>query len=141
MLAFMGARFTDDYLLFLMAQASAAISGEFHRWLAAEGVPVATWRILASLHPDAALTIGELCASCLAKQPTMTRMVDRLTREGLIRRATDPDDRRRVTVRLTESGRARAASLSAEARAHEARVLPADQAAALKEMLRPLARR
>ncbi len=134
----MSARFTDDYLLYLMARASAALSDEFHAWLASRGVPVSTWRILASLHPDAALTIGELADRCLAKQPTMTRMVDRLARKGLVAREEDSEDRRRARVRLTEAGRAFAAPLVAEARAHEARVLPEERAAALKAALRAL---
>ncbi|MEM8753563.1 MAG: MarR family transcriptional regulator [Pseudomonadota bacterium] len=134
-------RFTDDYLLALMAQASSAISADFHRWLAEERVTVATWRALASLYPDQALTVGELSASCLAKQPTMTRRIDRLAAEGLVERIAGDGDRRRVLVRLTAVGRARAATLVAEAQAHERRLLatysPAE-AAALKTLLRGL---
>jgi len=135
----MSQRFTDTYLLSLMAQASAAISAEFHDWLSVQGVSVADWRILASLYPDTGLTIGELCASCLAKQPTMTRMVDRLVAQCLVARASDTTDRRCVSVQLTDKGRARASPLVAEAQAHEARLLAdysADDAAALKALLR-----
>ena len=134
-------RFTDDYLLYLAAQASAALSAEFHGWLAAQGVPVSTWRILASLYPDAALTIGELSEACLAKQPTMTRIVDRLAAQGLVRRSDDAADRRRVSVSLTPEGLALAEGLVAEARAHEARALSPAKAAALKRTLREILRR
>lgn len=136
------AAFTDDYLLALIAQASHRLSAEFHGWLAAEGVSVATWRVLASLHPDRALSVGELSASCLAKQPTMTRRLDRLVEEGLVTRAAGADaDRRRVAIRLTEAGRAEAARLTAAARDHEARALAGQDAAetaALKSLLRRL---
>lgn len=131
-------RFTDDYLLFLAAQASASLSAEFHGWLAARGVPVSTWRILASLHPDAALTIGELATMCLTKQPTMTRMVDRLAASGLVARREDKADRRRVSVSLTAEGLRMAEALVTEAKAHEARALPPAKAAALKRLLRAL---
>ncbi|MEM7545108.1 MAG: MarR family transcriptional regulator [Pseudomonadota bacterium] len=135
----MSKRFTDTYLLSLMAQASAAISAEFHDWLASEGVSVADWRILASLYPDIGLTIGELCASCLTKQPTMTRMVDRLVAQELAIRSADRTDRRRVEVRLTPYGQGRAERLINEAKAHEARLLAGykpEDAAALKALLR-----
>lgn len=134
-------RFTDDYLLALMAQASAAISAEFHGWLEDQGVSVATWRALASLHPDQELTVGELSASCIAKQPTMTRRIDRLAAAGLVIRVAGAGDRRQVRVRLTPAGRAEAARLVEAARAHEARLLAdyrADEAAALKALLRAL---
>lgn len=134
----MADRFADDYLLYLMARASAALSAEFHGWLAARGVAVADWRILASLHPDAALTVGELAAACLARQPTMTRMLDRLEAKGLVERLPDGEDRRRTRIRLTAAGGAAAAPLVAEARAHEARRLPPEEIAALKALLRPL---
>ena len=67
-------RFVDRYLLYLMAQASHRISAEFHNRLTAEGVAVPTWRILASLYPDATLSVGQLARACLTKQSTMTRL-------------------------------------------------------------------
>lgn len=116
------ARFTDDYLLALMAQASDLLSAEFHAELARQGVPVSTWRILATLSPDAPATIGELSRSCLAKQPTMTRQVERLVAQGLVIREASKEDRRQVKVRLTKEGRGLAARLTRSAAAHEARV-------------------
>lgn len=116
-------RFTDDYLLFLLAQASHRASAGFHARLASEGIPVATWRILATLFPDAPAGIGALAQSCLTKQPTMTRRIDRLETQGLVTRSHEGGDRRRVTVRLTAKGRALAARLTAMAKAHEAQVL------------------
>ncbi|RMD94611.1 MAG: MarR family transcriptional regulator [Alphaproteobacteria bacterium] len=133
------ARFTDDYLLYLLAQASHRASAEFHARLAERGVPVSTWRILATLYPDQPATIGELARACLAKQPTMTRQVARLEAQGLVRRKMAEGDRRRVVVTLTEAGRRMAAGLASEARSHEARLLSglgAAEAARLKAVLR-----
>lgn len=136
-------KFTDDYLLYLMAQASAAVSAEFHGWLESEGVAVGDWRILASLHPEETMSIGELATSCMVKQPTMTRMVDRLVRRSLVERTANGADRRRVAVGLTSEGRRLSERLVAEAQSHERRLLarfdvdPAD----LKALLRSLARR
>lgn len=137
------AKFTDDYLLYLLAQASAAVSTSFHAALAKQGVPVSTWRILASLYPDQHLSVSALAESCMTKQPTMTRMIDRLSAEGLVARATADDDRRRVRVSLTAMGRAKAAKLVKAARLDEATALASysdQEQAALKDALRTLRR-
>ena len=128
------ARFTESYLLYLLAQASGQASAAFHAQLAEQGVPVSTWRILATLYPDAPASISELCRSCLAKQPTMTRQIDRLAQAGLVTRESADEDRRRVTVRLTESGRGLARRLVAQARAHEAEVLDGQSPAEIARM-------
>ena len=133
--------FTEDYLLFLLAQASAAASAAFHAELARQGISVSTWRILASLYPDQRLKVGVLARKCLLKQPTLTRALDRLTVAGLVRRAHATDDRRGVLVSLTERGRDLATPLVARAHAHERAIMePYSEAAAaeLKQRLRQL---
>lgn len=136
--------FTGDYLLYLLAQASAAASNSFHADLAALGVSVPKWRILASLHPLGRMTIGQLAKECLQKQPTLTRIVDRLEQDGLVRRSHSLSDRREVRVSLTDKGRELTASLVARARHHEAAILDNysnDEVEVLKETLRELVRR
>jgi len=140
----MAGHFTDDYLLYLLAQASAAASRQFHAELAARGIPVSTWRIFASLYPDRALSIGELAEECIFVQPTLTRMVDRLEASGEVERHTMNGDRRRVQVQLTARGRSLAAELVTRAQAHEGRITasyPAAEVDGLKHTLRDLRRR
>jgi len=50
------------------------------------------------------ITLGELAAAEQVKAPTMTRMVQALEDDGLLRRETDPGDRRVVRVRATAKG-------------------------------------
>lgn len=119
----MSERFTDDYFLYLLAQASAVSSDEFHRGLSARGVKIGHWRVMASLYPDAALGVGALADACLMKQPTISRVIDKMVEAGTVERATGDGDRRHVTVRLTAAGKALADELTAEAKAHEARLL------------------
>ena len=130
------ARFTDTYLLALMAQASERLSSEFHAELARQGIPVSTWRILATLSPDMPATIGELSKSCLAKQPTMTRQIERLEAQGLVQREVSSSDRRQVKVRLTDVGRILAEDLTQKAKVHEARVIDGYGASEVDQMKR-----
>jgi len=66
-------KFSEDYLHYLLAQASAAASASFHAELAAEGIPIGEWRVLASLHPDLCLSVGELSKECLSRTASSNR--------------------------------------------------------------------
>jgi DNA-binding MarR family transcriptional regulator len=137
------AKFTDDYLHYLLAQASASVSASFHAALAKQGVAVSTWRILASLYPYENMTVSELAASCMTKQPTMTRMIDRLSADNLVVRKPAATDRRRVHVSLTEHGREMAKELVEVAKRDETTALAAytnAEQSALKDALRALQR-
>jgi len=131
-------RFVDDYLLSLLARASHVVSSEFHDRLRARGVSVPVWRVLATLSggPE---TVTALAEACLLQQPTMTKVLDRMERDGLVRRQHDERDRRLVRVSLTPRGEAMAGELLAAARAHEAEVIARHpDAAAIKDLLRAL---
>lgn len=135
------ASFTDDYLLYILAHASAAVSDAFHSELAREGISVTTWRILGSLYPDARLNVGTLARKTLLKQPTLTRALDRLTAQGVVRRDHSTGDRRGVLVELTETGRTMARAATDKARAHETLILEGyapSEIADLKRRLRAL---
>ena len=51
-------------------------------------------------------SLGALAAAEQVSAPTMSRIVDALARAGLVTRKSDPDNRRRVVVAATETGRA-----------------------------------
>lgn len=133
-------RFIDDYLLYLLARASHLISSEFHHELRRRGVGVPVWRVLASLvGSPGGETVTGLAEVCLLQQPTMTKLLDRMVRDGLVQRSQDARDRRVVRVELTSAGDALATELVAAAKQHEASVLaryPEPEAAALKDLMR-----
>src|SRR6476659_9234710 len=66
--------------------------------------------------------IGSLAAAEGVSAPTMSRLVDGLERDGLVRRTADPDDARGVLVRATARGR----QIRTEGRRHRLRTLAAD---------------
>jgi DNA-binding MarR family transcriptional regulator len=66
-------------------------------------------QVLAALRrspPPHELTPTELYRSLLLSSGAMTNRLDRLQEAGLVQRLPDPEDGRRVLVRLTERGRA-----------------------------------
>ena len=75
----------------------------------------------------------------LLQQPTMTKVLDRMERDGLVKRQQDARDRRLVRVHLAQRGEAMVTDLLAAARAHEAEVVARHpDAGAIKDLLRAL---
>ncbi len=136
--------FVEGYLLYLLARVSHVLSGEFHRQLRRRDVAVPVWRVLASLSGSKGETVTGLAEVCLLQQPTMTKLLDRMVRDGLVTRAQDARDRRVVRVALTAKGEALAEELTRAAREHEAGVLaryPEMEALNLKGVLRSVLER
>src|SRR5579885_3150816 len=61
-------------------------------------------RILALLRQEGPATVGQLAAHLGVTLPSITATVDRLVQQGLVSRADDPSDRRRVINQLTPAG-------------------------------------
>jgi DNA-binding MarR family transcriptional regulator len=59
---------------------------------------------LAQLEPGSVRTVAELQAATGQRASTLTGVLDRLERRGLIERRLNPRDRRSFTVQLTEAG-------------------------------------
>ncbi|MFL5199250.1 MAG: flavin reductase [Microvirga sp.] len=115
--------FAKTYLAYLLARASQIVSGEFHAALKRWRLSVAEWRVLACLADAEGLGVGELAAMALMQQPRMTKILDKMAREGLVERRADEEDRRRARVHLTAAGRIRVAPVLAAAKEHEAAIL------------------
>jgi DNA-binding MarR family transcriptional regulator len=115
--------FVDDYLPALLAQASRLISGEFHLVVTAQGFTVSEWRVLASLAGSEPVNIGQLAEITTMKQPTVTRVLDRMQARGLIERLPNDADRRVTLVRITAAGTRLVSKLIPLALQHERRVL------------------
>ena len=50
-------------------------------------------------------SIGSLGADLMLAPPSMTRLIDRLEKRGLIERRRDDEDRRKVLAKITDEGR------------------------------------
>ncbi|MDM0044122.1 MarR family winged helix-turn-helix transcriptional regulator [Variovorax dokdonensis] len=132
-------RFVEDYLPALLAQASHLISSEFHKVAREQGFSVSEWRVMASLAGGTAISIGRLAQIAVMKQPTVTRLLDRMSTKGHVERLPHESDRRITLVRITDEGERTVGHLMELAREHEHRVLEPfglPSAEALKDTLR-----
>lgn len=116
-------QFIDDYLPALLAQASQLISSEFHEIVRQHGCSVSEWRVLASLAEGSPLSIGRLAQVTITKQPTATRLLDRMEARGEVERLPHDSDRRVTLVRITREGSKKVETLMRLALEHERRVL------------------
>ncbi|EYS86096.1 MarR family transcriptional regulator [Cupriavidus sp. SK-4] len=115
--------FVDNYTPALLAQASQLISGEFHVIVQANGFTISDWRVLSTLSGGKPISIGELAQISVTKQPTVTRLLDRMEAQGYVKRIPHETDRRITLVRITARGQKLTSTLIAQARAHEDHVL------------------
>ena len=128
----------------LLAHAAFVVVQGFADELRRRGASLPVWRVLAALSGRPGETMTGLAEACLLQQPTMTKLLDRMVRDGLATRAQDARDRRVVRVALTPRGETLAAELIGAARAHEAAVLarfPEMEAVNLKAVLRSVLER
>ena len=61
--------------------------------------------LLAAVHDSEPATLNQVAAKVRRGAPAVSRAVDALVRAGLVDRQPDPDNRRRLALRLTEGGR------------------------------------
>jgi DNA-binding MarR family transcriptional regulator len=82
-------------------------------------------------------TVRELVAATGQRPSTLTGVLDRLERRGLVTRAANPADRRSVVVELTPAGCSAAERVAAAFAAVEARLPAADVRRVLSALDRP----
>lgn len=134
-------RFVDDYLGYLLGQANYALTKDFDAHVRAAGLSSIEWRVLAALHDSRPLTVSQLAQQVLSKQPTVTKLVQRMAEQGWLVLQADASDQRRTLVSATASGRRLVKPLVDEARQQEARMLRAlgaTEKLALKKLLEKL---
>lgn len=111
--------------------------------LGGAGVTQAEAHILAHLSETGEATIGDVHRAFAHKRSTLTSILDRLERRGLVQRVSDARDRRTFIIRLTRPGRRLARRVSAHLEALERRVLarvPARDVRAFTSVLEALER-
>ena len=95
----------EESVGYLVGRLSRAFTRELAGRLAAHGVSVGQWAVLAFLWAQDGRSQGELSRGVAIEDATMVRTIDRMERDGLVRRERDAGDRRRINIFLTDKGR------------------------------------
>jgi MarR family transcriptional regulator, organic hydroperoxide resistance regulator len=102
---------TDPPLIALWQQVTHRLLAALDDALADLGLSAGEINALACIGGQA--TVRDLVTATAQRPSTLTGVLDRLERRGLIERAANPADRRSVLVRLTPDGRVHAARVAA----------------------------
>ena len=100
----------------LLQRAAAAMQEELARLLKPYGLSPTQYNVLRILRGarPALLSCGEIAGRLIAKDPDLTRLLDRLARAGWVERARGEADRRVVRAGITNAGVALLKSLDGD---------------------------
>lgn len=100
----------DDRLLFLLSKAQHTMKTYLKKEFTRSGVEFspAQMGILFALKQDNGLPMTRLSEIVSIDNAAVTRHVDILERNGLVKRELDPGDRRKFIINITDQGRAEA---------------------------------
>jgi len=130
----------DRYLPYLINRLGSALVARFSREaLVGQRLSIAMWRVLAVLSNNGGQRQVDLAGMTSIDPSTLSRLVARLVRRGLVTRKRSLTSNREVVVQLTQKGRAIVGRLIPIARRLEreaASGLPARELAVLRRALR-----
>jgi DNA-binding MarR family transcriptional regulator len=90
------------------AAIAARLNAIAHQWVAdgpAERAERARRKLMSAIASREPATLNQIAAAVGRGAPAVSRSVDALVRAGLVERTQDPNNRRRLALRLTDSGR------------------------------------
>src|SRR6187397_2732674 len=90
------------------ARIAARLTAVAQNWItdsAAARMDRAQRRLLGAIESAEPATLGQIAKAVGRGAPAVSRSVDALVRSGLVDRAPDPTNRRRLELRLTDAGR------------------------------------
>lgn len=111
-------KFADDYLPYLVAKASYLMSQGINEYFKEYDTPISTWRVLTAVSSDEQ-SVGKLAKAVMLNQPTLSKALDKLEKNGLIQRKKDDANRRNVYIGITAKGRQMIEKLTPLVKEHE----------------------
>src|SRR5271156_2815220 len=113
-----------DYLPYLVNRVGTIIADQFgEEALAPHRLSIAMWRVMAVLAANGSQRQIDLADLTSIETSTLSRLVTRLTRMGLVTRTPSANSNREVSVKLSAKGNALVARLIPLARQYEADAL------------------
>jgi MarR family transcriptional regulator, organic hydroperoxide resistance regulator len=108
----------SQYLAYLLASAHRQMRIGIAQSIADEEVNEEHWRILEVVADEQGHSMGELAEKVLLNNPALTKNIDRLVSRGLVQRAQDERDSRKVLVYISDRGLEMVARLKVSVDAH-----------------------
>ncbi len=106
----------------LLLQAREAVMNHYRPNLRTHGLSDQQWRVLRVLGELGTVETGRVAREAYLLGPSLTGVLARMERDGLVQRARDPQDQRRTVVQATAKGLKLVATLSQSIEAHYQRL-------------------
>lgn len=87
-----------------LMRAAESVTSRVNRVLAAPKLTISQFGVLEALYHKGPLCQKEIAAKILKSTGNITLVIDNLEKSGLVRRERDSEDRRFLTIHLTETG-------------------------------------
>jgi homoprotocatechuate degradation regulator HpaR len=88
-----------------LMRARELVMQRFRPHLHAHGLTEQQWRVIRALVEVESLEIGEVAERCWILPASLSRILPKLAKSGLVRRSPNKRDQRRVTIALTPAGK------------------------------------
>jgi homoprotocatechuate degradation regulator HpaR len=102
----------------LLLQARESVMAHTRPRLREHSLSDQQWRVLRVLGEHGLVETGRVAREAFILGPSLTGVLTRMERDGLIRRARDPEDQRRTVVEATPKGKRLVARLSLAIESH-----------------------
>jgi DNA-binding MarR family transcriptional regulator len=95
----------DDSPFYLIARMSGRYTIDMEKILKTIGMDIPRWRALMIVQQRGICSVSEIAEMAVMRLSTVTRVVQRLEKQGYVRLATRRSDGRRTDVHLTQQGK------------------------------------
>lgn len=118
-----GDKWLRTFVPYLLYRISNQLNQRIRARLRKAGVNMARWRVLSVLRAYGRLNLGRIVELTAMEQPSVSRIVTQLEREGLAKREVSTEDSRVVHVSLTKAGEKAFQSIYPTAQRHQQKAL------------------
>lgn len=130
-----------DFLCFRLGALTRRIQRYYNSRFAELNITLGQSFVLFALAENDCSSVKDIAAAVQLDPPAITGLVDRLAKEGLVERQTDPEDRRTTRITLTARGREvtdQASRIAAEFNETMQKIIPAGDNASFARALAAL---
>ncbi len=99
-----GDKWLQSFIPYLIYRITNQLTRRIRGRLRKSGINITRWRVLAVLRAHGELSLGRIVDLTVMEQPSVSRVVAQLEREGLVKREVSRKDSRFVQVNLTPAG-------------------------------------
>jgi len=118
-----GDKWLRTFVPYLLYRISNQLNRRIRARLRRSGVNMARWRVLSVLRAYGRLNLGRIVELTVMEQPSISRIVTQLEREGLAKRKVSKSDSRVVYVSLTAAGERAFEEIYPTAQLHQQKAL------------------